>query len=67
MDEGNKFRGYDLWFEGGRPGMHIIHAWPDNAHKVVAKNQLKQNQWQHVCVTYNGTGLRKFGGNLCKR
>ena len=55
MDEGNKFRGYDLWFEGGRPGMHIIHAWPDNAHKVVAKNQLKQNQWQHVCVTYNGT------------
>jgi len=54
MDESNKFRGYDLWFEGGRPGMHIIHAWPDNSHKVVAKNQLKQNQWQHVCVTYNG-------------
>ena len=54
MDESNKFRGYDLWFEGGRPGMHIIHAWPDNSHKVVAKKQLKQNQWQHVCVTYNG-------------
>jgi hypothetical protein len=54
MDEGNKFRGYDLWMEGGRPGMHIIHAWPDNAMKVVANNQLKQNKWQHVCVTYNG-------------
>ena len=54
MDESDKFRGYDLWFEGGRPGMHIIHSWPDNSYKVVAKNQLKQNQWQHVCVTYNG-------------
>jgi hypothetical protein len=54
MDEGNKFRGYDLWLEGGRPGMHIIHAWPDNAMKVVAKNQLKQDKWQHVCVTYDG-------------
>ena len=54
MDESNKFRGYDLWMEGGRPGIHIIHAWPDNAHKVVAKSPLKENKWQHVCVTYNG-------------
>ena len=54
MDEANKFRGYDLWIEGGRPGMHVIHAWPDNAMKVVAKNQLKENRWQHVCVTYDG-------------
>ena len=39
---------------GGRPGMHVIHAWPDNAMKVVAKYQLKENRWQHVCVTYDG-------------
>ena len=25
MDEANKFRGYDLWIDGGR-GMHVIHA-----------------------------------------
>ena len=54
MDEANKFRGYDLWIEGGRPRMHVIHAWPDNAMKVVAKNQLKENRWQHVCGTYDG-------------
>ena len=64
MDESNKFRGYDLWFEGGRPGMHIIHAWPDNSHKVVAKNQLKQNQWQHVCYL-QWASCRQLRGNLC--
>ena len=60
MDGGNKHRGYDLWLAGGRPGIHLIHEYPDNALKVVAREKIKANQWNHLFVTYNGTG--KAGG-----
>ena len=56
MDEQAKHRGYDIWMEGGRPGMHIIHAWPENAIKVVSKTPLPLNVWNHLCVTYDGSG-----------
>lgn len=56
MDEGNDFRGFDLWLEGNRVGAHIIHKWPDNALKVMTKNPLAANQWQHVLITYDGSG-----------
>ena len=54
MDESNKFRGYDLWLDGGRLGTHVIHAWPDNALKIVSKKTIPTNKWVHLCVTYNG-------------
>lgn len=60
MDVENKHRGYDLWLEGGRPGIHLIHEWPSNAIKVVAREKIKPNQWNHLFVTYNGTA--KAGG-----
>src|SRR5262249_28354202 len=56
MDEGNSFRGWDLWLEGGKVGAHIINAWPGNAVKVVATKPLKTGQWQHVFITYDGSG-----------
>jgi hypothetical protein len=56
MDNGNAFRGWDLWLEGDRPGTHIISKWPDDALKVVSKSPLKPNTWQHVCVSYDGSG-----------
>ena len=56
MDEKAKHRGYDVWMEGGRPGMHIIHAYPENAIKVVSKTPLPLNVWNHLCVTYDGSG-----------
>jgi hypothetical protein len=56
MDEGNDFRGWDLWLQGNLVGTHIIHKWPDDAVKVVATTPLKPRQWYHIFVTYDGSG-----------
>jgi hypothetical protein len=55
MDNENKYRGWDLWIEKEKIGMHIINEWPDNALKVTAKTPLPTNQWVHVLVTYDGS------------
>ncbi len=55
MDDPGAYRGWDMWFEGGRPGTHIIHNWPENSIKVVSKKALEANKWTHVCITYDGS------------
>jgi mono/diheme cytochrome c family protein len=55
MDTANGFRGWDLWVQSDRIGMHIVHKWNEDALKVVAKTPLKINADQHVFVTYDGT------------
>ncbi|APZ96102.1 DUF1553 domain-containing protein [Fuerstiella marisgermanici] len=56
MNNANAFRGYDLHISGGVIEPHIIHRWPDDAIKVRTKNKLKPDEWQHVFVTYDGSG-----------
>jgi hypothetical protein len=56
MDEANGHRGWDMWLDGGRPGMHIVHNWPDDALKVASKTALKADKWQYVSLVYDGTG-----------
>ncbi len=56
MDSANHYRGWDLWLQGGKPAIHLVSKWPSNALKVVAKEKLKPNQWEHVAITYNGGG-----------
>ncbi len=56
LDDGNDFRGWDLWLEGGKVGTHIINKWPESALKVISRTQLKARQWQHVTISYNGAG-----------
>jgi hypothetical protein len=56
MDEANDYRGWDMWLEKGRPGSHIVHKWPDDALKVVAKKPLKADKWQFVTIAYDGSG-----------
>ncbi|MDA1038874.1 MAG: DUF1553 domain-containing protein [Planctomycetota bacterium] len=56
MDEANAYRGWDVWVQGRRIAMHLIHAWPENALKVVANGQLKPDTWTLVTITYNGSG-----------
>ena len=56
MDESNAHRGWDLWVEDRRVGMHLAHKWPEDALKVVAKKQLKADVWTLVTLSYNGSG-----------
>ncbi len=50
-----KYRGWDLFLEGGRPTFHLIHDWPDNALKVSARKELAKDRWNHVAVSYDGS------------
>ena len=55
MNVANNYRGYDMWIQGKNIGTHIVHSWSDNAVKVVSKDALKTDTWQHVVITYDGS------------
>ncbi len=55
MDEATAHRGWDVWLEKGRPAAHIVHAWPDDALKVIGKTPLKSDKWQYLAVSYDGS------------
>jgi hypothetical protein len=55
MDNGPVHRGWDLWMEQDKVGMHIINTWPNDALKVTSKQPLQPNQWYHVLVSYDGS------------
>ncbi len=56
MDDQNEFRGWDLWTEGGKVGAHIINRWPQDALKVVTRTPVPTGTWNHLFVTYDGSG-----------
>jgi hypothetical protein len=57
MDDGDGYRGWDLWVQGNEFAAHLIHHWSDDALKVRTKdNRVKRGEWQHVFVTYDGSG-----------
>jgi hypothetical protein len=57
MDEKNGYRGWDLWQNDRGLSVHIIDKWTENAMKVSTRDAaLKPGEWQHVFVTYNGSG-----------
>ena len=55
MEPAPAHRGWDLWFENGRVGTHIVSTWPTNTIKVITRQSLKPETWQHVFVTYDGS------------
>ena len=55
MTNGGTFRGYDLLISGGHLEFHLVNTWPGDALKIRTKNKLKAGQWQHVCLTYDGS------------
>lgn len=56
MDDGQGSQGFDLIIEGGKPAVHLVHRWPENGLKVIAKQPLSLNAWHHVMATWNGSG-----------
>jgi hypothetical protein len=60
MDDQHDYRGWDLWIQDGRVGAHIISKWQEDALKVVSRNPIKVGQWNHLFITYDGSG--KPGG-----
>jgi hypothetical protein len=56
MDDQHGYRGWDLWLENNRVGTHIIHKWEEDALKVLCNTPVKLNAWNHLFVTYDGSG-----------
>lgn len=56
MDTALNLRGSDFWIEQGRPGIHLVHSWPENAIKVLTDEPIMQGEWQHIAATYAGNG-----------
>ena len=56
MDGKDGFRGWDLWLDKGRPASHFINTEPERALFSEAKNALPINTWEHIFVTYDGSG-----------
>lgn len=50
------YRGFDLLIQDGRPQVHLIRQWPDNALKVRTKEQFPRDQWLQIAFTYDGSG-----------
>ncbi len=60
MDEKGGYRGWDLFQSDRGLAVHIISQWADDAIKVSTRNAVVEpGKWQHVFVTYDGSGKAK--------
>ncbi len=55
MDDQHDYRGWDLFFDRGRVGAHVVHTWPGDAIKAMSKGTVKPGEWNHVLVVYDGS------------
>lgn len=56
MDVAPEYRGWDLEIQGGKPTVHLIHKWPEEAITVSAKDALPFDTFQHIAFSYDGSG-----------
>ena len=56
MDAKANSRGYDLFVEDRAFAVHIVDKWSESAWKFMTSNTVKPGTWQHVFVTYDGSG-----------
>ena len=57
MDDARGSRGWSLYQMGGTVGFYLVADWPNDALEVVtAKPAAKPDVWQHVLVSYDGSG-----------
>ncbi len=55
MKDTPDYRGWDLLLENGKLIFDLVHKWPENALRAVAKQELPKDKWSHVCFTYDGS------------
>ncbi|NBV85806.1 MAG: DUF1553 domain-containing protein, partial [Verrucomicrobia bacterium] len=56
MNSAQGFKGYDLYQDKQTFSVHIAQEFPANALKVETPKVVKAGQWQHVFVSYDGSG-----------
>ncbi|HVE41336.1 MAG TPA: DUF1553 domain-containing protein [Planctomycetota bacterium] len=57
MDDDDGYRGWDLCAQDGEFTSHLVHKWQNDAIKVGTTGKAwKPDTWQHVFVTYDGSG-----------
>ncbi len=56
MDDPKGAQGWTLFHSGKNYGVYIISKWPDDAIKVVTTKNPARATWQHVFMTYDGSG-----------
>jgi hypothetical protein len=54
IDPSQNFRGWDLWFEDGKPGAHVIDSWDKSASKIQTAAKLGPKKWYHIMVVFDG-------------
>lgn len=50
------FRGHTFQIVLGQPALFLVNKFPDTILQVQTKAKLEVNRWQHVAVTYDGSG-----------
>lgn len=55
MNEEEGHRGWDVWLEDGRPGIHLVNKWPDDALKVTTRRSIPAGKWTHLAISYDGS------------
>ncbi len=56
MDDENDMRGFDVTLRKGKAIVNLVHRWNSNAIQVSTVTSLPMGQWQHLLVTYDGSG-----------
>ncbi|MBI1371729.1 MAG: protein kinase [Phycisphaera sp.] len=56
IDTDEAHRGYDMFLSNFQVFAHIVSTWPKNAARIATKAKLTPDKWQHVMVTYDGSG-----------
>ncbi len=58
IDSDQHGRGWELIYDNGKLAFRLVHQWPDNAIAVeTEKIVLERGRWNHILVTYDGSGL----------
>jgi hypothetical protein len=56
MDDAGDMRGFDITLRKNKAIVNLVHGWNRNAIRVSTRSTLPTRQWQHLMMTYDGSG-----------